>query len=263
MDYMSPATDSPLTNSSHSTASIRTAVVTGASSGIGAATARRLAAEGFRVYCIARRTERITALASEIGGVALTCDVTDQAQVDAMAAALPDRVDVLFNNAGGAFGQADVEHADLDEWDAMYRLNVLGTARVTQALLGRVEAAEGSLVFLTSTAAEYPYVGGAGYCGSKSAERNIAGAMRLELGGRPIRVLEISPGMVKTEEFSLTRLGSKADADAIYAGVDAPLVAEDIADCVAWAVTRPAHVNIDRMVVRPRAQVSNYKVYRG
>lgn len=245
------------------TETLGTAVVTGASSGIGAATARRLAMDGFLVYCVARRTDRINALAEEIGGVAITCDVTDQAQVDAMAAQLPAQLDVLFNDAGGAFGQENVEDANLDEWNKMYQLNVLGTARVTKALLPRIEAGQGTLVFLTSTAAEYPYVGGAGYCGAKAAERNIAGAMRLELGGRPIRVLEISPGIVKTDEFSLTRFaGDKAEADAVYAGVAEPLVAEDIADCVAWAVTRPAHVNIDRMVVRPRAQVSNYKVYR-
>lgn len=245
------------------TQTLGTAVVTGASSGIGAATARRLALDGFLVYCVARRTDRITALAEEIGGVAVTCDITDQAQVDALVAKLPDRVDVLFNNAGGAFGQEPVEDANLDEWNRMFQLNVIGTARVTKALLPMVESAEGTLVFLTSTAAEYPYVGGAGYCGAKSAERNIAGAMRLELGGRPVRVLEISPGMVHTDEFSLTRFsGDKSEADAVYAGVAEPLVAEDIADCVAWAVTRPAHVNIDRMVVRPRAQVSNYKVYR-
>lgn len=239
------------------------AVVTGASSGIGEATARTLANEGFHVICAARRKERLDALAREIGGEAVACDVTDQAQVDELAAAVGDRVDVLVNNAGGAVGQEPVEETDLDQWERMYQINVIGTARVTKALLPALENAEGTIMFVTSTAAEYPYIGGAGYCGAKSAEHNIAGAMRLELGGRPIRVLEIRPGMVHTEEFSLVRFGGEqAAADAVYQGVDQPLLAQDIADCIAWAVTRPPHVNIDRMVVRPRAQVSNDKVYR-
>ncbi|MFZ2623976.1 MAG: SDR family oxidoreductase [Propionibacterium sp.] len=246
------------------TENAQTALVTGASSGIGAATARRLAALGFHVLCAARRADRLDALAREIGGTAIVCDVTSDSDVAALADAVGGHLDVLVNDAGGAFGQEPVEETDLDKWRAMYEINVLGTVRVTKALIGPLEAAEGTIMFVTSTAAEYPYVGGAGYCGAKAAERNIAGALRLELGGRPIRVLEICPGMVKTEEFSSVRFGGDRDAaEEVYRGVAEPLLAEDIADCIGWAVTRPSHVNIDRMIVRPRAQVSNYKVYRG
>ena len=244
--------------------STKTAVVTGASSGIGAATARALAAEGFHVICAARRLDRLTALAQEIGGTAVACDLTSQESVDALAEAVGDDLDVLVNNAGGAFGVDHVEDADMADWERMYAINVTGSARVIQKLLPALEnGGGGTIMIVTSTAAEYPYIGGAGYCGAKAAERNIAGALRLELGGRPIRVLEICPGMVRTEEFSLVRLGGdQSAADDVYAGVAEPLVAEDIADAIAWAVTRPPHVNIDRMIIRPRAQVSNDKVYR-
>ncbi|MFT8394870.1 SDR family oxidoreductase [Propionibacterium sp.] len=246
------------------TDNVKTAVVTGASSGIGQATARQLAKDGFRVICAARRLDRLTELAEEINGIALVCDVTSDDDVARLADAVDGHLDVLVNDAGGAFGQDHVEDTDLDKWRAMYEINVLGTVRVTKALIPALEAAQGTIMFVTSTAAEYPYVGGAGYCGAKSAERNIAGALRLELGGRPIRVLEICPGMVKTDEFSTVRFGGDQQAaDAVYEGVAEPLVAEDIADCISWAVTRPTHVNIDRMIVRPRAQVSNDKVYRG
>lgn len=246
------------------TENARTALVTGASSGIGEATARRLAAEGFHVFCAARRADRLQALAREINGTAIVCDVTSDTDVAALAQRLGGHLDVLVNDAGGAFGQDRVEDTDLDKWRAMYEINVLGTVRVTKALIPALEAAAGTIMFVTSTAAEYPYIGGAGYCGAKAAERNIAGALRLELGGRPIRVLEICPGMVKTEEFSAVRFGGDRDAaEAVYRGVAEPLLAEDVADCIVWAVTRPSHVNIDRMIVRPRAQVSNDKVYRG
>lgn len=241
----------------------RVAVVTGASSGIGAASARALAAEGYLVYCAARRIDRLAELAQEIGGVAVECDITDQQQVDALAAQVGDRVDVLLNNAGGAIGQDPTETADPADWDRMYQINVVGTLRVTKALLPKVEAAHGAVIFITSTAAETAYEGGGGYCGVKSAERYMAGSLRLELTGRPVRVCEISPGMVHTEEFSLTRFGGdQAKADAVYAGVDAPLVAEDIAEAVRWVATLPEHVNIDRLVIRPRAQASNWKVAR-
>jgi len=240
------------------------AVVTGASSGIGAATARRLAAEGFEVICAARRTDRIQALAAEIGGRALACDVTDQAQVDALAAAVGSELSVLVNNAGGAIGLEPVAAADVDAWEQMYQVNVVGTERVTRALLPALVAAHGAVVFVTSTAAEAAYEGGAGYCGAKAAERMIAGALRLELCDQPVRITEISPGMVQTEEFSLTRFGGdQAKADAVYAGVAAPLVAEDVAEAIAWMATRPEHVNIDRMVIRPVAQAANHKVFRG
>lgn len=254
-----------MSSSSHPAASPSTpvAVVTGASSGIGAASARRLAAAGFHVVCAARRQDRVEALAQEIGGTAVTCDVTDAAQVAALARTVGPRCDLLLNNAGGALGQEPVAEADLDAWSAMYAVNVLGTTAVTKALLPALVAASGQVIFLTSVAADGPYEGGAGYCGAKAAERAVAGAMRLELYDQPVRIAEISPGMVQTEEFSLTRYAGDAERAAkVYAGVPDPLTAEDIAECVAWVAVRPAHVNIDRMTVRPRAQAAQHKVYR-
>lgn len=245
-------------------AELGVAVVTGASSGIGAATARSLAAVGFQVVCVARRTDRIEALAEQIGGVALTCDVSVEADVAAMASAVGDRVAVLVNNAGGAFGADQVAHADVTDWRRMYEVNVIGTELVTKALLPAIIAAHGSIVFVTSTAAEAAYEGGAGYCGVKSAERAIAKALRLELWDQPVRVTEISPGMVHTEEFSLVRLGGdQAKADAVYAGVPNPLMAEDIAEAITWMARRPEHVSIESLVIRPVAQAANHKVFRG
>ncbi len=238
------------------------AVVTGASSGIGAASARALAADGFKVFCAARRIDRLEALAAEIGGVAVRCDTTDPASVRGLVEIVGERVDLLLNNAGGAIGVDSIETADPDDWNRMYQINVAGTLRVTQGLLPAVEAAHGAMVFITSTAAETAYEGGGGYCGAKSAERYLVGSLRLELAGRPIRVCEISPGMVHTEEFSLVRLGDQAAADAVYAGVDHPLLAEDIAEAVRWIASLSEYVNIDRLVIRPRAQASNWKVAR-
>jgi len=177
------------------------AVVTGASSGIGAASARALAAAGFTVVCAARRVDRIEALASEIGGRAQVCDVTSPASVEALAEVVGQRLDLLVNNAGFALGQDPVETANLDEWQAMYEVNVLGAGRVTQALLPALEVARGTIIFMASLAADGAYEGGGGYCGAKSAVRIMAGALRLELSGRPIRICELSPGMVQTDEF--------------------------------------------------------------
>ena len=238
-------------------------MVTGASSGIGAATARTLAEAGFEVICAARRADRIEALAADIGGIAVACDVTSDADVARLAEAVGDRVEVLVNNAGGALGQNPVADAEIDAWQRMYDVNVLGAGRVTKALLPALTAAEGMVIFVTSTAAESAYEGGAGYCGVKSAERVLAGSLRLELFDQPVRVCEISPGLVHTEEFSLTRFGGdQARADAVYAGVPGPLVAEDVADAIGWIATRPPHVNIDRLVIRPRAQAANHKMFR-
>jgi NADP-dependent 3-hydroxy acid dehydrogenase YdfG len=240
----------------------RTAVVTGASSGIGAATAARLAEEGFDVVLGARRLDRLTSLADSIGGRALPLDVTDPSSVAAFADAL-DRVDVLVNNAGGAFDAAPVADADLDSWTRTYEVNVLGTVRVTKALLPALRTSgAGDVVFVSSTAGMVSYEGGASYTASKHGVHTLAETLRLELNGEPVRVIEIAPGMVRTEEFSAKRLGSSDAADAVYRGVREPLVAEDIADCIAWSITRPHHVNIDLMIVRPLAQAAQHKVAR-
>ena len=240
----------------------RVAVVTGASSGIGAATARRLAAEGFQVVLGARRMERLEPLAASIGARALPLDVTDPSSVEAFAGAL-DRVDVLVNNAGGAFDAARVADADLDSWARTYEVNVLGTVRVTKALLPALRSSgAGDVVFVSSTAAMVSYEGGASYTAAKHGVHTLAETLRLELNGEPVRVIEIAPGMVRTDEFSLNRLGSADAADAVYRGVREPLVADVIADCIAWTVTRPHHVNIDLMVVRPLAQAAQHKVAR-
>ncbi|MEU8397708.1 SDR family NAD(P)-dependent oxidoreductase [Nonomuraea sp. NPDC048892] len=242
----------------------KTAVVTGASSGIGEATARRLAAEGYDVVAGARRRERLEKLAAETPSIRpVTLDVTSQESVDALAASL-ERCDVLVNNAGGAYGLEPVAEGRLDDWQRMYDVNVLGSLRVTQALLPRlVESGDGVLVMLTSTAAFDAYEGGGGYVAAKHAQRTMAETLRLELVGKPVRIVEIAPGMVRTEGFAVTRFrGDEAAAARVYAGVPDPLTAGDVADAIAWAVTRPAHVNIDRMVIRPRAQAAQHKVHR-
>ncbi|GAA2426001.1 SDR family NAD(P)-dependent oxidoreductase [Actinomadura vinacea] len=249
----------------------KTAVVTGASSGIGEATARRLAAEGFNVVLAARRRDRLEALGKEItegvpgaGRVApITLDVTDQASVDALAAAVAD-CHVLVNNAGGALGLDPVAQSDPADWQAMYDSNVLGLLRITKALLPKLIASgAGHVVNITSLAAHVPYEGGAGYNAAKHAAAAVHKVMRLELVAEPVRITEIAPGLVKTEEFSLVRFrGDEEKAAAPYQGVPEPLVADDIADCVAWAVTRPPHVNIDRIDVQPRVQATAHKVHR-
>jgi NADP-dependent 3-hydroxy acid dehydrogenase YdfG len=245
----------------------RIAVVTGASSGIGAATVRRLAAEGFTVVAVARRTERLAALAAETGAIPVRCDVTSDAEVAALAerlARIPGEVHLLVNNAGGALGADPVEHADIEHWRWMFEVNVLGSVRVTKALLPRLEASgAGTIVVLSSTAGLIVYEGGGGYAAAKHAQTAVAETLRLELCGRPIRVIEIDPGMVRTDEFALKRFGGDAaKADAVYAGVAAPLTADDIADLVVFCATRPHHVNIDRLVVRPLAQAAQHKVHR-
>jgi NADP-dependent 3-hydroxy acid dehydrogenase YdfG len=244
-------------------------VVTGGSSGIGAATARRFAAEGFHVLAAARRADRLARLVAEIrdaGGsaTAVTCDVTSDRSVAELAAAVGDELTLLVNNAGGALGVDPVEAASLDDWRWMYEVNVLGTVRVTKALLPALAASgAGTVVVLSSTAGLGVYEGGGGYTAAKHAQTAVAETLRLELSGRPIRVIEIDPGMVKTDEFSLVRFRGDAErAAAVYAGVAEPLLAEDIADCVAWCATRPQHVNIDRLVVRPLAQAAQHKVHR-
>lgn len=242
---------------------MKIAVVTGASSGIGAATARQLAREGFQVFCAARRRDRIEQLAEEIGGVAVECDVTDAQDVARLAESVGASVDVLVNNAGGALGLDPVVTADLELWDQMYQTNVIGSARVTQALFPALESAKGIVVFVTSTAADAGYEGGAGYCGAKAAQRSMVESMRLELFDTDVRITEICPGMVATEEFSLTRFGGDEDrAEKVYDGVPDPLTADDIADTITFMATRPHHVNLDRITIRPRAQAAQHKVHR-
>jgi NADP-dependent 3-hydroxy acid dehydrogenase YdfG len=242
----------------------RIAVVTGASSGIGAATARALAGEGFRVVCAARRADRVAALAEEIDGLAVTCDVTDATSVAGLAEAAGPVVHVLVNNAGGAFGSDPVEKADPEQWRAMYDVNVLGTLHVTQALLPALRASgDAVIVNVGSTAGRIAYEGGGGYTAAKHGTQVLTETLRLELVGEPIRISEIAPGMVHTDEFALVRFeGDREKADAVYAGVPDPLVAEDVADAIAWVATRPSHVNIDELVIRPRAQAAQHKVHR-
>ena len=244
------------------------AVVTGASSGIGAATATKLAQAGYQVVLAARRADRIQAQVARIradGGQAdaTVLDVTDRPTVDAWAARL-DRCDVLVNNAGGAFGADPVAVGDPAEWQAMFDINVLGTLHVTQALLPMlIGSGDGTIVIMSSTAGFTAYEGGGGYAAAKHAEHAIAGTLRLELYDQPVRVIEIAPGMVRTDEFAVKRYrGDEAQAAAVYAGVPEPLTADDVADTVAWAVTRPSHVNVDLLVLRPRAQAAQHKVYR-
>ncbi|WP_405742983.1 SDR family oxidoreductase [Streptomyces sp. NBC_01525] len=245
-------------------AGARIAVVTGASSGIGAATARQLADAGYRVVLTARRRDRIEELAAALPNAeAYVLDVTDRAAVDAFAASL-DRCDVLVNNAGGALGADPVATGDPADWRAMYEVNVLGTLHITQALLPALTASgDGTVVVVSSTAGHGTYEGGGGYVAAKHGEHVLAETLRLELCGQPVRVIEIAPGMVKTEGFATTRFrGDTAKAAKVYEGVAEPLDADDVAATITWAVTRPPHVNIDLLVVRPRAQASNSKVHR-
>lgn len=232
----------------------RCAVVTGASAGIGEATARQLVGAGFTVYIGARRLERLEVLTAEIGAKALPLDVTDAASVAAFAGALPDHVHLLVNNAGGALGLEPITEMDEEKWLGMYQTNVLGLVRVSKALHGKLLASgAGHVVNMGSIAGLETYVGGAGYTTVKHAVRAISETMRLEWLGQPIRVTEIDPGLVETE-FSLVRFAGDIErAKAVYAGMT-PLSATDVADAVVWAVTRPPHVNIDQIVIKPLAQ---------
>jgi NADP-dependent 3-hydroxy acid dehydrogenase YdfG len=244
------------------------AIVTGASSGIGAAAARRLAAEGFHVVAAARRQDRLDALVKEIGSAtAVACDVTSDESVAGLAAAVAGLglpVTLLVNNAGGARGMDPVASGSVADWQWMYDVNVLGTLRVTQAMLPALDASgAGTVVVLSSTAGFIVYEGGGGYAAAKHAQTALAETLRLELCGRPVRVVEIDPGMVRTDEFALVRFAGDAEKAAkVYAGVAEPLTAEDIAECIAWTATLPHHVNVDRLVVRPLAQAAQHKVHR-
>jgi NADP-dependent 3-hydroxy acid dehydrogenase YdfG len=238
------------------------AVVTGASAGIGAATARALAAAGFDVVLGARRLDRLEEIAGDIGARALPLDVSNGESVRTFVSKVPD-VRVLVNNAGGAIGREQVAEADEDAWRWMWEVNFLGTARVTRAFLPALErSGDGHVVIVGSIAGFEPYAGGAGYTGAKHAERALARTLRLELLGKPIRVTEVNPGLVGGTEFSVVRFrGDMERAHKVYEGLT-PLGPEDVADCIAWAVTRPSHVNVDEIVVRPRDQATATEFHR-
>ncbi|OMC20514.1 SDR family NAD(P)-dependent oxidoreductase [Mycobacterium colombiense] len=239
----------------------RVAVITGASSGIGAATARNLAAQGFHVVAVARRADRIEALASEIGGTAIVADVTDEASVETLASKL-DRVDVLVNNAGGARGLAPVAEAELEHWQWMWETNVIGTLRVTRALLPKlIDSGDGLIVTVTSVAALEVYDDGAGYTAAKHAQGAMHRTLRGELLGKPVRLTEIAPGAVETE-FSLVRFdGDQQRADAVYTGIT-PLVADDVAEVIGFVASRPSHVDLDLIVMKPRDQATTSRFNR-
>lgn len=238
-----------------------TAVVTGASSGIGAATARALAKSGFHVVLGARRVERCAQIAAGIDGTALPLDITDADSVAAFAAAVGG-AKLLVNNAGGAKGLEPVAEADEDAWRWMFETNVIGTLRVTKALLpALVASGDGHIITVTSIAAYEIYDNGAGYTGAKHAEAVLHRTLRGELLGKPIRLTEVLPGMVETE-FSLVRFEGDSDrAAGVYQGLT-PLSADDVADAITYAATRPSHVNIDQIVLKPRAQASATRAHR-
>ncbi len=240
----------------------RTAVVTGASAGIGEATARALAADGWHVAVGARRTERIQDLAAEIGGTALHLDVTDQASVDAFCAVVPE-CHLLVNNAGGALGVEPLAEAVEAKWRTMFETNVLGLMRMTRALLPRLVASgDGHVVNVTSIAGIQGYPGGSGYNAAKFAAHGVTESLRQELLGQPVRVSEVLPGLVETE-FSVVRFdGDRERADAVYDGLT-PLVAEDVAECIRWVASLPSHVNVDQLVVKPRDQADAFRTHRG
>jgi len=239
------------------------AVVTGASSGIGAATVHKLRAEGWSVLAVARREDRLRELAQQTGCDVCVADVTSADDVVRIGEAAGP-CHALVNNAGGAIGLDSVELGSAQDWRDMFEVNTIGALQVTQALLPALRASgRGDVLFMTSTAALITYPGGAGYSAAKHAEGAIARTLRLELVGQPIRVIEIAPGMVRTDEFTIKRTrGDQAAADAVYAGVAEPLTAEDIAECVSWTLNLPHHINIDLMVVRPVAQAAQHLVAR-
>jgi NADP-dependent 3-hydroxy acid dehydrogenase YdfG len=249
----------------------RRAVVTGASSGIGAATVRLLRTHGWDVVGVARRTDRLEALAAETGADVFVADVTKQDEVDALRDYLASLgpIHALVNNAGGALGLASVEDSDVDDWIRMFNVNVIGVKRVTSALLpllraGITPGTSADIMTVTSIAGHLIYEGGSGYIAAKHAAASMVAVLRLELAGEPIRVLEIAPGMVHTAEFSLVRFGGdQARADTVYDNVPNPLYAEDIAEAIVHALELPFYVNIDLITIKPVAQAAPHKLIRG
>lgn len=249
----------------------RRVVVTGASSGIGAATVRLFRSGGWDVVGVARRADRLEALAAETGAEVFAADLTSQADVDALREYLASSgpIHALVNNAGGAVGLSSIEDGSDDDWRWMFEINVLAVRRLTAALLpllraGAADEAGATIVTVTSTAGHVAYEGGGGYNAAKFAAHALVSVLRLELAGEPIRVVEVAPGMVKTEEFSLVRFGGdKEKADAVYAGVENPLIAEDVAETIVHSIELPQHVNLDLVIVKPVAQAAVHKVARG
>jgi NADP-dependent 3-hydroxy acid dehydrogenase YdfG len=244
----------------------KVAVVTGASSGIGAATVRALAGDGYTVIATARRKDRLMALQSEISHVEIfPADITKAEDVEALTQFCAEKkVELLVNCAGGAFDASTISDGDPEIWRKSYEINVIATLRITQALLpAMISAGRGHVLFVTSTAGHRAYENGGSYVAAKFAERSLAHTLRLELNGLPIRVTEIAPGMVKTDEFALNRFSGDADKAAkVYEGVEAPLTAEEVAESIRWSVSLPEHFNVDSMVIRPVAQAANHKVHR-
>lgn len=245
------------------------AVVTGASSGIGRATVLQLASAGWKVVALARRRDKLIELSDQLGDACeyVVCDLTNEASTQEAVNRIlrGGPVKALVNCAGGAIGQDPIEECNIDDWRNMYEVNVLGTLRITKKLLPALKQASGggTVVVVSSVAGIEPYEGGAGYCAAKSAERILAQVLRFEQVGQPLRVIDVSPGMVRTEEFSLNRFhGDQAKADAVYEGVPDPLTGDDIAECIEWALDLPDGVDVDSLVVRPRAQASAHRVYR-
>jgi NADP-dependent 3-hydroxy acid dehydrogenase YdfG len=247
------------------------AVVTGASTGIGWATVALLRSHGWDVVAVARRAERLARLSAETGCDVFAADLTDAAQV----AALADHVraggplHALVNDAGGARGMDSVEHGDVEDWRWMFEANVIATKRVTSALLpslrdGAEDAGSGDILTVTSIAGHLPYAGGSGYNAAKFAEHALVAVLRLELAGEPLRVIEVAPGLVQTEEFSLNRFGGdRARADAVYAEVADPLTADDVAETIVHALELPAHVNLDLVTIKPVAQATGSQTVKG
>lgn len=245
----------------------KVAVVTGASTGIGEATVERLRASGWTVYAVARRADRLEALAERTGALAAPTDITDPAQVDALRDRVlseQSTVDAVLNISGGARGTDSVLEAKDEDWEWMYQVNVLGTMRVTRAFLPALRSnGEGTVLNLTSLAAIRAYEGGAGYNAAKYAERALTEALRLEEAEHNVRVVEVAPGLVHTPEFSLMRLGGdQTAADKVYAGVEKPLTGQDVAEVCAFAVELPHHVNIDTLTLKPVAQAAPHKLIR-
>ncbi|MDQ4492349.1 SDR family oxidoreductase [Sinomonas sp. ASV486] len=256
-----------MTTAHHSTEDEkRSAVVTGASTGIGEATVRALAAGGWQVYAVARRAERLEALAAQTGAIPVAADIAEDDDVARLLEAVTagGGADTLINIAGGARGTDWIAEAKTEDWEWMLRANVIGTMKITRAFLPMLRATgRGTVLNLTSVAGLVSYEGGGGYNAAKFAERGMTRALRLEEAEHNVRVIEVLPGLVKTEEFTLRRLGGDADAaEKVYAGVEEPLTAEDVADVVRYAVTVPHHINLDEIVIRPVAQAAAHKLIR-